>query len=255
MGQPRVCAHRGGAGLAPENTLAACRRSLRAGVRWLEVDVRQTADGVPVLIHDEAVDRTTDGRGLVRQMTFGQLRTLDAGGWFGEKYRGERVPSLEELLELLLQDPGAGAYVEVKGTGPEAELLTGQVLEMVRRAGLVERVRLASFDAGPLRTAAQVLPEMVRVALEEPFDTGDPLELVRSRQAHVWGPHHRRAGQQALATAHRAQVGVYTWTVNDPQEAVRLWHRGLGQHPEDAVATDFPERILATLREAETGRV
>lgn len=254
VGQPRVCAHRGGAGLAPENTLAACRRSLRAGIRWLEVDVRQTADGVPVLIHDEAVDRTTDGRGLVRQMTFGQLRTLDAGGWFGEEHRGERVPSLEELLELLLRHRDAGAYVEVKGGGPEAELLSCRVLEMVREAGLADRVRLAAFDAGPLRVAAKVLPEVVRVALQEPFDAGDPVDLVRSRQAQVWGPHHRRASEEALAAAHGAQLGVYAWTVNDPQEALRLWHRGLGQHPEDAVATDFPERILQAFREAEAGR-
>lgn len=244
-GPPRVCAHRGGAGRAPENTLAACRQALDSGVRWVEVDVRRTADGVPVLIHDDTVDRTTDGRGAVGELSFAQLRQLDAGGWFADPYRGEPVPSLEELLALVARYPDAGAYLEVKEGGEGGRRLAEQVVELADRFGLAGRVRLASFEAEPLLRAAELRPPLVRVALQDAFDPADPLEFVRSRGAQVWGPHHRAVTQDRVALLHGQGVGVYAWTVNDPADALRLWEAGLGGHPEDAVATDFPDRILA----------
>ncbi len=251
---PRVCAHRGGAGLAPENTLAACRQALQSGIRWLEVDVRYTADGVPVLMHDETVDRTTDGRGAVRQFRFARLRELDAGSWFSSAYRGERVPSLEELLELLVQYPDAGVYVEVKEQGEEGKRLAQQVLDLADRWGLVERVRLASFGAEPLLRAREVRPEVTRVALQDAFDPTDPLEFVGLRQAHVWGPHHAAVTLPRVQALHGQGVGVYAWTVNDPDQAVRLWQAGLGEHPEDCVATDFPNRILRAFCGPDAGK-
>lgn len=254
-GQPRVCAHRGGAGLAPENTLAACRRALDSGVRWVEVDVRSTADGVPVLMHDPTVDRTTDGRGPVRAMRFSQLRELDAGGWFADAYRGEPVPSLEELLDLLARYPDAGAYLEVKEEGEEGRRLAEQVVGLVERSGLGARVRVASFDVEPLRRVREVRPDMVRVALQNLLDPTEPLEFVRSRGAAVWGPHHAAATADRVELLHRHGVGVYVWTVNEPADALRRWQAGLGRHPEDALATDDPDRLLAAFREvAGTGR-
>jgi glycerophosphoryl diester phosphodiesterase len=106
---------------------------LQSGIRWLEVDVRYTADGVPVLVHDDTVDRTTDGRGAVRQFRFARLRELDAGSWFSSAYRGERIPSLEELLELLTRYPEAGVYVEVKEQGEEGKRLPQSTLFVGKR--------------------------------------------------------------------------------------------------------------------------
>ncbi len=246
-GWPRVCAHRGGAGLAPENTLAACRRSLEVGVRWVEVDVRYTADGVPVLLHDDTVDRTTDGRGPVRGLRFAELRHLDAGGWFGAAYRGERVPSLEELFALLADYPAAGAYVEVKEDGVDGERLAQEVLEVAERWELTDRVRLASFSPDPLRRARQLRPGVVRVALQGPLERPDPGRFVDERGAQVWGPHHAAVTEETVRAAHGLGIGVYAWTVNDPAEALRLQRLGLGRHPEDAVATDFPDRLLEVL--------
>ncbi|MFN3285106.1 MAG: glycerophosphodiester phosphodiesterase [bacterium] len=252
--QPRVCAHRGGAGLAPENTLAACRQVLQSGIRWLEVDVRYTADRVPVLVHDETVDRTTDGHGAVRQFRFAQLRELDAGSWFSDAYRGERVPSVEELLELLTRYPEAGVYVEVKEQGEEGKQLAQEVVDLADRWGLVDRVRLASFWAEPLLRAREVRPELRRVALQDASDPADPLEFVRLRQAQVWGPHHAAVTPPRLQALHGHGVGVYAWTVNDPDQAVRLWQAGLGAHPEDCVVTDFPDRILQAFCGPEAGK-
>jgi glycerophosphoryl diester phosphodiesterase len=248
QGRPRVCAHRGGAGLAPENTLAACRQALALGVRWLEVDVRCTADGVPVLLHDETVDRTTDGHGPVRQLRFAQVRRLDAGSWFGPAFRGERVPSLEEFFGLLADTPEAGAYVEVKEGGEEGSRLAHEALELAGRGGLEPRIRLASFSPEPLQRARELHPRVVRVALQEPFDFTDPVRFVQDRTAQVWGPYHRSVTEERVQALHRRGVGVYAWTVNDPAEALRLLRLGLGGHPEDAVVTDFPDRFLVAER-------
>lgn len=245
----RLCAHRGGAGLAPENTLAACRHSWELGVDWVEVDVRYTADRVPVLVHDNFVDRTTDGYGPVRQLPFARLRELDAGGWFAPRYRGERIPSLEELLALLAEQPSAGAYVEVKEEGEEGKQLAEDVLELVDRWHLLDRVRLASFLAEPLQRARQLRPQTVLVALQHPLDPTEPVPFASQRGAQVWGPYYGAVTEERLRGAHRSGVAVYAWTVNDPREGLRLWRAGLGQHPEDALATDFPDRLLAALEE------
>ncbi len=250
----RVCAHRGGAGLGPENTLAACRRALELGVRWVEVDLRLTADGVPVLLHDPTVDRTTDGRGPVRGYSFAQLRRLDAGSWFGAGYRGERVPSLEELLQLLADYPGCGAYLELKEEGATGERLAQVVLDQVQAAGLLGSVRVACFLPEPLRRARELVPQVPRVALQEVFDAADPLQFVRERQADVWGPHHAAVTRDRVQAVHGQGVAVYTWTVNDPDEVLRLRRAGLGDHPEDAVATDLPDRVQAALEGREQGR-
>lgn len=245
----RLCAHRGGAGSAPENTLAACRLALELGAEWVEVDVRYTADRVPVLLHDDTVDRTTDGRGPVRQMPFARLRELDAGGWFAPRYRGERIPSLEELLALLAEHPTAGAYVEVKEEGEEGKQLAEDVLELVDRWHLANRMRLASFSAEPLQRARQLRPQTVLVALQHPLDPAEPVPFALERGAQVWGPYYGAVTEKRLQEAHRSGVAVYAWTVNDPREGRRLWRGGLGQHPEDALATDFPDRLLAALED------
>ncbi len=245
---PRVCAHRGGAGLAPENTLAACRRAVASGVRWLEVDVRFTADRIPVLLHDPTVDRTTDGQGLLREIPFARLRALDAGGWFGEAYRGEPVPSLEELLRFLAFWPEVGVYLEIKEGGEEGGDLAEAVLACVARWGMTGRVRLASFSPDPLVRARRACPQVPLVALQEPQESSDPVRFTRERGAQIWGPHFLMLTEEALQAAHGEGVGVFVWTVNDPEDALRLLHMGLGAHPEDVVVTDFPDRILECLR-------
>jgi hypothetical protein len=113
MRLPRVIGHRGAAALAPENTLEGLRVAARLGVRWVEVDAKLSADGVVVLFHDETLDRTTDGNGPVAATRFAVLRRLDAGAWFGPAWRGPRVPTLEQALDLL-SELGLRANVEIK---------------------------------------------------------------------------------------------------------------------------------------------
>ena len=97
-----VIGHRGAAKRAPENTLAGLRRAHELGAAWVEFDVMLSGDGVPILIHDETLERTTDGHGAVPDHGLAAIRELDAGAWFAPAYAGERVPTLEEAIDLLL---------------------------------------------------------------------------------------------------------------------------------------------------------
>src|SRR5215471_16471459 len=110
---PRIIGHRGGGALAPENTLAGIRKAAESGIRGVEFDVMLSSDGIPVLMHDETLERTTNGRGSVSATSFAKLASLDAGAWFGPGYRNERVPSFESAGRLCAE-LGLWANVEIK---------------------------------------------------------------------------------------------------------------------------------------------
>ena len=127
--EPPVIGHRGAAGHAPENTLASLRAAAALGVRWVEFDAKLTGDGQVVLFHDETLERTTDGSGPVADMALEDLRALDAGGWFGEPFRGERIPTLSETLAVL-GELKLGANVEIK-PDPGREEATGDTVARI----------------------------------------------------------------------------------------------------------------------------
>lgn len=142
-------AHRGASGYAPENTLAAFKRALDMGCERMELDVHLSADGVPVVIHDRKVDRTTDGKGLVESLSLAELKKLDAGGKFSPEFRGERIPTLEEVFAL---DKRIKLCIEIKGKGEEEELCH-KVVDIVHKYKAEGDTIIASF----LRPAVQCL--------------------------------------------------------------------------------------------------
>ena len=139
------CAHRGASGLAPENTIAAMERALAFPfVEWIELDVQLSKDGVPVVIHDDTVDRTTDRKGRVADFTAAELQAMDAGSWFSREFRGEPVPTLEQVLELT-----AGRCrlnIELKTYGGRYPGIEAAVAGMLRRHGRIRDTVITSFD-------------------------------------------------------------------------------------------------------------
>ncbi|MBN1680909.1 MAG: glycerophosphodiester phosphodiesterase [Anaerolineae bacterium] len=230
--KPIIVGHRGARGLAPENTLAAFRVAAELGIDGVEFDVQRTQDGHLVVIHDEDVERTTNGQGRIAELTLAELRRLDAGAWFDDSYRGEGVPTLHDVFEML-RPTGLLLFIELKSPwlyqGMESALA-----QMIREFDLVDRVQVRSFFHPVLHAMAQVAPEISLSSLwfdrvpsddEVAFKTIDVLFTLYTPQviAHI----HRR-GQQATA-----------WTVNDPDDARRLIEAGI-----DGLATDFPDRLL-----------
>lgn len=148
--------HRGAAAIAPENTLAAVAGGVASGAPFVEIDVRATSDGVPVLMHDGSVDRTTDGRGKVGELAWDYLRSLDAGGHFSPEFRGEPVPSLASVLEYM---KGKSSTLVVEAKRPRDWPGGDKIFfETIRREGMERRVVVISFDTGWIKGLAGTLP-------------------------------------------------------------------------------------------------
>jgi glycerophosphoryl diester phosphodiesterase len=243
-GLPRVIGHRGAAARAPENTLAGIRKARELGAAWVEFDVMLTRDGVPVLIHDETLGRTTSGRGRVADRTLAELRELDAGRWFAPSFAGERVPTLEEAVALLLE-LGLGANVEVKpSAGHEAatgEATTGLLARLWPPDG--PGLLVSSFSRASLAAAAGAAPGIPRglLAGRLPADWPAALTGLGCATLHL-GQRWLRAAQLELL---RGQgVPVLAYTVNRAARARDLLDGGRGVA---AVFTDVPDTLLAAL--------
>lgn len=236
-----IFAHRGASGEAPENTLTAFERAVEAGADGVECDVHLSRDGVPVVIHDDTVDRTTDGRGPVQHHTLAALRALDAGAWFGDgRFRGARVPTLAEVLHLLVPT-GLALNVELKTEGHLYPGLVDTVAELLRRSGMAARSVVSSFSLDTLRELRVVAPELAGAAvLHRRADTAAALARAGAeglRALHVPGA---TCSPELVAACRAAGLAVCAWTVNAPAEATRLFALGV-----DAVVTDQPARLLA----------
>src|SRR5262252_4984158 len=160
---PRIIGHRGGGMLAPENTLAGFRKASAMGFGAVEFDVMLTADGIPILIHDETLDRTTNGRGAVSSLPYAKIADLDAGAWFGPQHRGERVPRFEDAGRLCIE-LGLWANVEIKpASGFERETAVAACDLIVRLwAGAQPRPLVSSFQRPCLEVAQTALHDFER---------------------------------------------------------------------------------------------
>jgi glycerophosphoryl diester phosphodiesterase len=246
---PWAIAHQGGRGLWPENTLYAFNRAADLGVDVLEMDLRASADGVFVVMHDATVDRTTDGSGAVDGMTLAEIRELDAGfrferaGEFPYRGRGLTVPTLDEVLG---EFPSARMTVEMKELAPEQAVRLCRVIE---RAGASERVLVASFGHEPMRAFRKACPG---VATSATMREGLLLyQLTRMRLASLYRApavalqipealgERRVVEPRLLELAAAFNVKVQVWTVNEEADMKRLLDMGV-----HGIMTDFPNRLL-----------
>jgi glycerophosphoryl diester phosphodiesterase len=166
--------HRGAPDLAPENTMAGFRAAVAAGAEYLELDVRRSADGVLVVVHDDTVDRTTEGHGPVAELSMAELRALDAGRRFHPRYEGEQIPLLDDVLAWVEATPTVGLVVEAKADGVGADIAAA-----ILASSAVDRLSMCSFSATELQAATAVAPDLLTVLLFEPvMPWGDPLETI-----------------------------------------------------------------------------
>lgn len=225
----RIVAHRGASHEAPENTLAAFRRAWQLGVECVELDVRLSRDGVPVVIHDEDTERTTGQAGKVAEQTHAELAALDAGRWKAPAFAGERIPTLAAALASV--PDGRTLFVELK-TGPE----TAAAVAGVIRAGGAERVALQGYDAAALGALARELPRVPAFwTVDPPLDETDkehprplpyPRSVVADAVAHGFtglALFHGSVHDELVADAERAGLLLDVWTVNDA-DALARWH-------------------------------
>src|ERR1044071_3624739 len=253
-GRPLVIAHRGGAGLWPENTLYGCERAAALGVDVIETDVRATRDGELVIFHDDGVGRTTDATGTVGSFTLAELKRLDAayrfspdgGRTFPHRGSGVTVPTLREVFKAL---PRMRFNIEPKQTAPS---IAAPLRRLLREYGTTERVLVASFSGAALEEFRRECPEVATSAA-----TGEAasfLTLYRAGLAASYSPPMQAlqvpeyAGGLHILTrdfvesAHARNLRVHAWTVNAEGDMRRLVETGV-----DGIMTDYPDRLLKLL--------
>lgn len=238
MPAPLIEAHRGDSATAPENTLAACRRAVALGALSLELDVHPAQDGTLVVMHDDTVDRTTNGRGAVASLSVAALRALDAGRKFGPAFAGEPVPLLSEVLALLAPTCTM-LNIEIKAS-PPSQNVPAAVLALLRQYQRERDYVVSSFDLAAL-LAVRALTSEVALAL-----IGDgPRILPLARQHRLPWIHAawKTVDAPLVAEAHAAGIRVNVWTVD---EAATLPHwQAVGV---DKLCTNRPADFLAAAR-------
>jgi len=224
-------AHRGASGYAPENTRAAFERAIEMGADMVETDVQLTLDGELVLIHDDHVDRTSDGLGPVADYSLDELRQLDMGAWFGDGFAGERILTVEAFCTLVL--PRIPAVLEIKDP-----LATGPLLDAIARLGIGNRVHVTSFSWSALLPATMMHGGLVYGYLSRTFNTDIIRRCVERGIAQLCPP-------AALLTnalvdeAHAAGLNVRAWGIRERADVDRLFTTGA-----DGATVNWPDWIL-----------
>jgi glycerophosphoryl diester phosphodiesterase len=229
-------AHRGWSGRAPENTMAAIKLAIDApDIKWIEIDVQLSKDGVPMVIHDYNLRRTTNGRGEVKSWSASELSSLDAGSWFSSAFKGEPIPRLDEVLRAAKGK--CMLNVELKTDGVRYPSLEEKVLDRIRVFGMEDQVVLTSFHAGTLFKARK-LNARVRTGLI--LDAWRPslIEELRSLGADFLSIGYSRLNRMRMELLNAAGIKCMAWTVNDRRSLARL----MAMDSSLMLCTNYPER-------------
>lgn len=227
-----IVGHRGNSSVAPENTMPAFVSTTRAGADYFEIDITLTQDGVPVVIHDDTVDRTTDGTGAVRDLTLEQIRALDAGSWFSPAFVGTKIPTFDEVLTYVANG-GADVVIEYKGDWNVED--TQRTVDMIEAAGVQNRVFAQSFSTTSVANFAAVAPDLPVGYLTGGIDAAI-IDTARQIGADAVNP--STATAESVALAHDAGLGVFVWTQNSPDAWASLTAMGV-----DGIITDRPDAL------------
>lgn len=250
---PLRIAHRGasGLGLAPENTLAAFEKAIQLGVDVIEIDVHATRDGQIVVLHDATVDRTTDGTGFVAEQSFEEVRRVDAGSWFAAEFTGERVPLLEEVLDLARHR--ALVLIEIK-----ADFITERILQVIETTVAAEHVVLQSFNPAIVERVKLLAPALPTALLIGQLPTTP--SRVRARRlvqqvlqvgANALASWHATLTPPFLEEMRKRGVAVWAWTVDED-----IAMRDLAMMGVQGIITNYPDRLNTVLDELlEEGRL
>jgi glycerophosphoryl diester phosphodiesterase len=244
LSRPVIFAHRGASAYAPENTLASFRLAVEQGAPAVELDVKLTADGQVVVLHDHLLDRTTDGHGPLIKVTLEQVKKLDAGSKFTEKYRGEPIPTLQEVFEAVGQQ--VLINVELTNYTTPTDDLVSRVVEVVHRCKMEQRILFSSFNPLNLIQAQKLLPEVPAGLLATEGRSG---ALARSFVGNLiphqaLHPYLDDVTQKLVDQVHARGRRVHVWTVNPEAEMRRLFGYGV-----DGIFTDDPPLALRVLGE------
>ena len=236
MRLPWVIAHRGASAAAPENTMAAFRKAAAMGAECIETDLHLSRDGRLVVMHDPTLNRTTNGDGLVKNFTFAELRKLDAGSWFSEEFKGERIPVVEDLLEFSGQTD-VSLYLEIKGGAGYG--VERAVISALRDRKESKATVVLCFDGSVLDRIHQLDRLLMTGLLCESGGEDMVKEAVRVGARQI-GPRGDCVTPALIEDAHRRGLKVVAWTIDEPVQMRALAAAGV-----DGIMTNHPARLIA----------
>ncbi|HEY6442599.1 MAG TPA: glycerophosphodiester phosphodiesterase family protein [Candidatus Acidoferrales bacterium] len=241
MRLPWIIAHRGASGYAPENTMAAFERAVQLGAGFIETDLHLTRDARFVAIHDETLERTSNGRGPVRDHTLAELRALDVGKWYDRQFAGQRIPTLEEILTFA-RTHDVVFYLEIKHGA--AWGMHHALVGALQSAENAARTVVISFDTSTLAPLPKLDPGIMMGLL---FDHAqpDPVQTATELGARQLCPRADLVTSELVDRAHAADLQVVAWTVNDPKQMRSLIQTGI-----DGIMTDRPDRLRAVVEDS-----
>jgi len=234
-----LVAHRGASAEAPENTLPAFKLAEELGVDAVEMDVHMTADGHLVVIHDDVLDRTTDGRGYVREKTLEEVKSLNASHRFADKFGVVRVPTLEEVLSQVRR---ARLFIEIKHSYTVYPGIEEKVLDLLEAYGAKNRAHLISFDYDSLERVRE-MDSTVETGIIYVGKARWMIDVARVLKASWLHQASNLLGQEDVVTAHRHGLRIGVWTVDWPEAAIRALRMGV-----DSLTTNDPRKMMRILR-------
>lgn len=251
--KPLIIAHRGASALAPENTIAAFRKAIEDQAEGIEFDVRLTKDSVPIVFHDSSLKRICDKPWKVSELSYRNVKTLDAGSWFNEKYpekqrsdfSKEKIPSLVEALEFLSGFTGI-IYIELKCKESEIKTLSKKVCEMIRHSPLLPRIVIKSFTLNTIpyvqkhcsnvKTAALFAPKVMTILRKEER----LIKIAHDLDADHVSLHFSLATSKLMKRAKKRGLPIAIWTADSPHWVKRCMRLGIS-----SIITNNPARLLA----------
>lgn len=241
-----IFAHRGSAGTHPENTMVAFAAALKAGADGIEFDVQLTKDQVPVIIHDETVNRTTDGDGWIKDFTYEEMITLDAGSWFAYSFQGATIPTLVELLEWAVNTPLL-LNLELKSGFVRYPGIEKIVLECIAKYDLKDRVIISSFNHYSLLESHRLDPKVETdiLFMEGLYEPWNYAKRIGASGLHCFLP---VAVPELLVGAYQANMPVRPFTVNEDAHIQGLIRGGCA-----GIITDWPEKAINIRTEMQKG--
>ena len=240
MKLPQIIGHRGACGYAPENTLESIQAAADMGIDWVELDVKLTSDDVPIIFHDDNLERVTSGEGLVKNTPYSIIKELDAGSWFGDTFINTPIPTLEEAVELIT-NLGLGFNLEIKACeGREVETAQVALDAMSRMWDDHDKIMISSFSTASLAVASEMLAGDWAIGyLMHEFDENwkEAAKLVEATSINInaYGEFVTRDFVEDIIDE---GYGILAYTVNDPIKAKELLSWGV-----DGVFTDVPDTI------------
>ena len=234
----QMIAHRGASAYAPENTIIAFKKARLLGAEMVEFDVMLSKDGIPVVIHDENIKRTTNGKGLVNTFTFNELQKFDAGRWFAKKYSGQEIPSFSQVLDVLCQ-LDLHANVEIKPIrGHEAETV-GQVLSHINQHWPHDKspLLISSFDYHVLEMVRSFAPDQPLGFLMHKWQQ-DWLQKASELDCYSVHVNHRLLSQKRVDSIKEHDFKLLCYTVNRSRRANKLFQMGV-----DGIFSDYPDLL------------